>query len=26
VYAAYGGELEVHYAPEQPLARVRWWR
>jgi hypothetical protein len=26
VYAAYGGELEVHYAPEQALARVHWHR
>lgn len=26
VYAAYGGELEVHYAPEEALARVRWSR
>jgi len=26
LYAAYGGELEVHYAPEQALARVRWSR
>jgi hypothetical protein len=26
VYAAYGGELGVHFAPEQPLARVSWRR
>ena len=26
LYAAYGGELEVHYALEEALARVRWSR